>query len=472
MVRLALFVACFLPLSVCAGLKTEADKRELVLGEAATVTIRGPVNSLDALDIVPLNRDFEIRSRSLSRGEADEVLTLVLYPLHAGMIALPVLESKAGRTLALKLNVLEESEALPRIRWRAAFEPAVPKVREPLHFVLEACDDGSLEWKRPLLRTLAGLHLRDLGEEQTEVERDGVTCTAHRWHWALQALSPGMHNLPLPMIEAGKFGQNLRYVPPVAAFNASPIPAWLPEEAAIGRPRIQAPLLPREWPLQRPLARRIEVDGGYSPTAIKQLLNMKLAAHPAFSAYPPAVEILPQDSPGSPNIRLAVTLYVVPHATGELAFPELVFPYLDPASGRLETLRLAGGQVEIFNPLHAKLWRAGGFLLALLVLVVAGGRLKKAINWRRARRQGLSAVVHANDLATLNHGVRSFSLVPGSNAAPTLGAWQERMEDEARCEECGVLVARLQQACYGPANATLEDIRNLALTILTRTRPR
>jgi hypothetical protein len=98
--------------------------------------------------------------------------------------------------------------------------------------------------------------------------------------------------------------------------------------------------------------------------------------------------------------------------------------------------------------------------------------LKKAINWRRVRRQGLTAVVHANDLATLNHGVRSFSLVPGSDAAPTLGAWQERMENEARCEECGVPVARLQEARYVPANAAPEDIRNLAVSILKRSRPR
>jgi hypothetical protein len=362
-----------------------------------------------------------------------------------------------------------QSENVPKVRLALETEPARPVARQPTRLTLEACDDGSLDWKRPLLPTREGMHLRPLGEQRMDVEREGERCTAHRWHWALLPTAAGRLDLAPPMLEAGKFGQRLRFPPPATRLDIRPVPAWLPAEASVGRPRISAAALPQTWPVERPLAWRIEIAGSYSADALRQLLALQLAGHPGFASYPPGVEMLKPESADAATPRLAVTLYAVPGQTGPFALPTLGLPWFDPASGRLDSLALPGHSLEIVNPLHARLRQGGLVLLALGVLAILAHRAYRTVRWRLARRRGLKAIADAKDIPALIQAVRGFSLESGTSPAPTLGAWRERrsMEDEG----LEALIAALEAAGYGGLLADLPTMKDQARKVLGRMSP-
>lgn len=473
MVKFApILFALLLPLPSQAALKSQIDKRELVLGEALTLSINGAPDALEVLDDSALKQDFEIRTRSLSKGagshSVDGVLTLTLYPLRTGKIQLPAL-AKTLRPLSVR--VLESSETIPKILWHIELQPETPLTRQPVRLTLEACDDGSLEWKRPLLPTPEGIQLRTLGEERLDVERDGTSCTAHRWHWMLQPMSAGAFTIPIPMLEAAKFGQQLRYPAPQGSLSALAAPAWLPRETAIGKPIIKATAVPQTWPLDRPLSRRIEIEGAYNPADIKALLDAQLAAAPAFSVYRPVVEILAQSDTASPLTRIAITLYAHPHETGNLNFPELVFPYFDPASGSLQTERLDVPSVKIFNPLHTKLLWGAGALLVLTLLGLLGWWMKKAIAWRLAKQHGLKAIAHAQNIDELAQALRKFSLRANALPAVSLGTWRSQIDAQTSTTGVAELIALIEQTIYGRKVLRLEILKEAAKQTLKTIRP-
>lgn len=463
-----IILALSLTTTALAAPTAKLDHGETTLGEALSLSITGPATAMEELDTAPLEQDFLIQGRTLSRSGAQGNLGLTLYPRRPGQLSIPALATPAGRTRPLPVRVHEGSADTPRVLLRVETDPARPLARQATRLTLEACDDGSLTWERPLLPTHEGFSLHPLSEQELEVDRDGAACTAHRWHWALLPTAAGTAELALPWLKAGKFGAQLRFPPPVASVAIQPLPAWLPPEAAIGRPEVMAAPLPAEWPLERPLAWRLEITGGYGVAEAKALLRMQLAPYPALNAYLPTVAVLAPETRDDPRTRLAVTLYVLPRATGALALPALTLPWYDPANGRLEALALAGPKVHIFNPLHATLARWGAGLALTALLGLAGWRLARALAWRRRRRQGLTAIARADNPAALVAAVRAFSLqtAPG---APTLGRWLERRR--LRCEGLEELAATLEKAAYRHGATDQSSLKIQALRILAKARP-
>jgi hypothetical protein len=353
---------------------------------------------------------------------------------------------------------------------RVETDPAQPLARQATRLTLEACDDGSLNWERPVLPTHEGFSLRPLGEQQLDVERDGVMCTAHHWHWALLPTAAGTVDLALPWLKAGKFGAQLRFPPPTATLDIHPLPAWLPAEVAIGRPAVVASPLPADWPLERPLAWHLEITGGYTAAGLKALLRLQLAPYPALNAYPPTVEVLAPEDRNSPLTRLAVTLYALPQATGDLALPDLTLSWYDPATGRLENLALSGPRIKIFTPLHDTLLRWGVGLSIGALLGLAAWRLKKALSWRLARRRGLQAIARTRSPVELARALRAFTLTSRARPTASLGLWQADMARQVHCPGLEGLVLEVEQACYG-LETTPEGLKARALGLLARARP-
>jgi hypothetical protein len=448
----------------------QLDRPRIALGEALTLTLSGSVGALENLDLKPLTGDFEIQGRTLNRSPQTEQLTLTLYPLRTGKIALPGL-GLPGRAPTVQVDA--ESKNMPKVWFNLTTAPAAPYARQPTRLTLEVCDDGSLEWKRPLLPTREGIYLRPLGEQQMQVAHDepgkNVRCTAHRWHWSLLATAAGPIDLALPMLEAGKFGQRLRLPPPSASLSAAAVPAWLPAEVAVGQPRITTAPLPETWPIERPLAWRIEITGGYSTDAIRHLLALQLAGQPGFATYPPSVETLPPETADAATPRLAVTLYAVPDATGPLVFPAIALPWFDPAANRLESLVLPGRSLEIVNPLHAKLWRGALVAFGLGILAVLARYAYRAARWRIARRRGLKAIANSKDLSALIQAVRNFSLEPGTHPAATLGVWREQRALRANGQD--ELIELLEAAGYGTQPVETEALKINVLQVLEQARP-
>jgi hypothetical protein len=460
---LALLLSDTLP----AAPLVKPDRRELALGEPLSLSISGPAAALERLDTRPLSEQFLLQASTLSRSGGRAELSLTLYPRHTGRLTLPALDTPAGRTRSLPLRVTKSSTDTPRVLLRVEIDPVRPLEREATRLTIEACDDGSLLWERPVLPTHEGLDLRPQGEQQLEVSRDGMACTAHRWHWALWPTAAGRRDLALPWLKAGKFGRQLRFPPPDASIDIRPLPAWLPAEVAIGRPEVHVASLPAAWPVERPLAWRLEIGGGYGVAAMKRLLRLQLAPHPALNAYPPTVETQAAEDRNSPLTRLAVTLYLLPTQTGTLHVPDLRLPWFDPASGRMHSLRVPGSEMAVFSPMLASLQRWGMGLAVSALLALAGWRLQRAMVWRLARRRGLNTITRANTPAELASAMRGFSLHPRARPAATLGQWRAAMAREAYCDGLDELIRDVEQVCYGtgpaPEAPKLQALHRLAL---------
>lgn len=452
-----------------AGLKTQLDHTTLALGEPLTLTLSG--TALEQIDLAPLAADFQVQGRTLSRSGKEETLVLTLYPLRGGRLLLPALPAGAARSRPASVTVTAGSSDTPRVLFRVESEPAAPVQRQPTRLTLEACDDGSLGWKRPALPLHAALYHRPLGEEQTDLERDGIRCTAHRWHWAVIPTQAGPLQLPLPMLEAGKFGRQLRFPAPAVAFTVAAVPAWLPLNVAIGLPRLTAEKPPATWPVQRPLAWRFEVVGGYSEDGLKALLALQLQDQSGLNGYSPTVESLPGEDRNSPLSRLRVTLYASAEKTGPLVLPSLSLPWFDPVGGRLESLTLQGSVVRIVNPAMESLVRWLTTLLGVVLLAVLIAWTARKLAWRWRKRCGLAEVAASTDLETLARAVRAFSLRPQPHRAATLGLWRERMRAEARCAGMDELTEALERARYAGVPGDFKMLRAQAVQVLCRCRP-
>lgn len=458
-----------LPL-LCAGPALAApayqvDKREVALGEAISLTLNARPGVLDKIDLAPLARAFELRDRSLSHDPHSESLSVTLYPLAVGRFDLHI-PGLPGRAPTVRVD--EQSDKVPKVRFRIELDPEHPAARQPFRLTLEACDDGSLLWKRPGLGTVEGLYIRNLPERQFDAERDGERCTAHSWQWAVTPGAAGAFTLPLPTLEAGKFGEQLRYRAPQVQFDIQPIPEWLPLAAAVGKVDIQADTPPPRWPLDRPLVRHFVVDGAYSQSSLEKLLALQLAGQPAFGRYAPTVAALPPDG-DSAMPRFDVTLYASPDTAGRLVFPDLIFPWFDPASGRLLDAGLPAAQVAIFDPQRARLLRLGYGALAALGLVLLAAYLYRAMRWRLARRRSLARIAAAQSPQQLAAALRAFSLTPDAGPAPSLGIWLAGMPRSGPA--LPDLVARLEQACYGNRAGDVPPIRAALVAQLGRVRP-
>lgn len=453
--------------SALAAPAYQLDKREVALGESVSLTLTARPGMLDKIDLTPLARDFELRDRSLNHDQHSDSLSVTLYPRTVGNLSLrvPGLPGLPGRAPTLRVEA--ESANIPKVRFRVELAPEQPSARQPFKLVVEACDDGSLLWKRPALTTTEGLYIRALGDRQLQVERDGERCTAHRWQWAVTPTAAGAFALSLPTLEAGKFGEQLRYPPPPVAFDIRPIPMWLPMEVAVGRVTATAEAMPARWPQDRPLARHIAIQGAYSPAALRKILALQLAGHSALARYAP--EVVPVSADDDPVPRFDVTLYARPGDTGRFAFPALTLPWFDTDSGRLRAVALPPATVEILDPSRTMWLRIGISALIALALAFPSAYLYRALLWRRIRRRCLATVAAAHTPEQVAAAIRSCRFMPNDAPANTLRGWLRQVapSDPALNE----VVSRLEQACYGGNLGTVDEVREELLARLGRLRP-
>jgi hypothetical protein len=349
-------------------------------------------------------------------------------------------------------------------------EPALPRVNQPVRLTLAICDDGSLQWQRPALPTHSGRVVRALGEDEGDGERAGEACTLHRFHWALLATRDGAAVLGVPMLDASRFGQRLRFPGPALAYDAAALPAWLPAQVPPVAPVVAADPLPARWPLKRPLSWRFEVVGAYSADGLKALLEMQLRESPAWGLYPPLIEALAPDDLNSPLSRYAVTVFLEPRASGALSLPTLRLPWYDPARGRMDNAVVKGGVLTVFDPRWRLAGQVAGGIAGVLLLAGLARQLRRMSSWRLARRRGLRAIREARDVAGLAQAVREFSLTR-QPPAPSLGEWLLRLQREAAGCEAADAVHQLQQQLYGQASFPLSALQQAFSLALARVAP-
>ncbi len=455
-----------------ASLTARLDRTVVALGEPVNLTVRARGLNLDALNPAPLGATFDVYARTRSSGESGETLVLTLYPRAAGVLRIPALPLEHMHTQGLSLKVTDGNEAVPRVTADWTLEPAMPRVNQPTRLTLSICDDGSLQWQRPDLPTQAGRSVRVLGEEEhAGVHMGGEACTLHRYFWALLATRAGTATLGVPMLDANRFGQRLRFPGPDLAYQAVALPAWLPDHVPPVAPVIHADPLPERWPMQRPFSWRFEVLGGYSAAGLRALLDGQLRDSPALGIYPPLIEAVAPDDPASPLSRYVVTLFLEPRASGALNLPALRLPWYDAARGQMASMRLAGKTLTVFDPRRQRIVQGMLGLAGALLLAGAIWQIRCRVRWRLARRRVLRVIREARDIAGLDQAVRQFSLT-GQAAASSLGEWQHRVQRETEACDVADAVRRLERQRFGRDASTLAALQQGFLGILARSRPK
>ena len=454
-----------------ASLTAQLDKSAITLGEPVILSIQAKGLSLDTLDITPLTANFDVSSRTLSRGTDSETLVLTLYPRGTGALTLPPLQLQTLRTATQALKVVDGSDTVPRVTAFWSLIPAAPRVNQPTRLTLAICDDGSLQWQRPSLPISSGRLLRALGEDEGEGTRGDEACTLRQFHWSLIATQGGAAVLDAPMLSATRFGQQLRFPGPSLNYQAQALPQWLPNFAPPVAPQVLAASLPPRWPLNRPLNWRFQVTGGYSVESLKSLLELQLRDTPELGIYPPLIEAVALDDPASPLSRYDVTLFFQPRKRGLLSLPVLRLPWYDTTRGQLANIELKAMPLTVFDPRWKGMVQIVGGVAGVLLLGGLVWQVRWMIRWRLTRRRGLHRIRQARTVDALALAVRQFSL-SGLSTAPSLGDWANRCKQENfACDVAGA-IDQLEQQQFGQAAFTLAALQQTFLQVLARMRPR
>ena len=388
-----LFALVVAPVSA-ARLNASLDKKISTLGEPIQLRIEGNTD-LSALDLVPLQKDFEVFSRAVSggtqNGKMQSVLEATLYPLRAGRFALPTLALGNARSQPLLLDVQPAKVSL-----RAWVTPDTPMVREAATLHLEIRDEGDLTWNAPTQLDAPTIHLRAQGETTHEVLEDGVAQRLREYRWSLLALKSGGQSVTFPLLDAYKFGQRLRYPVIPVTFRALPAPAYLPVYLPIGQPSMRAEPMPSEILIDRPASRVLDIDApGLSAEGAQK--SLQYAAPRGMRLYAPGVAPITLD--GRETLR--VTLSFVAETTDVSGFPEIKLPYFDPKTQRIETLIIPPARLFVRDPLREKIYRGGLILFAVLGMTWLGVKARPWLQRWRTKRAWLTQLDAATDAVTL-----------------------------------------------------------------------
>lgn len=466
----ACFIVLVLPAWASAALVARMDKADITLGEPVTVTVSSDLAkpSLDDLKLNALQADFDIYRRSSDtrtqtsggRPVTNQTLTLVLYPLHAGRVLFPALHWGGASSFPLALRVRASSVDVPHVQFKLTLLPGRLLTRQSARLGLDIYDDGSLQWSPLWLPPPAGVHVRELASSQREEVINGVPVTVHRRSWAIMPLRAGTSEVKLPMLEALKFGERLRYMPPSLQFDTFPAPAYLPVYVPIGKIEVSSHPLVGTLILNRPVNWTLVVRGaGLSVEGLDKLLPA-YADTDAMHFYP--VQIDPIGAAGTLVQTWRVVLPFKPIRAGNGQLPALVLPYYDPAHNRLESVVIRPAMLTVVNPLWHELARSvmiAGTLIALAWLTYIGWQ---GYRRRQVRRGSLRKLEEAGNCIELSQALLNFDWGRGRLRVATLTQWLQAMTlrngENAALRQ---LVLQLQVCCYGVESEAGANYRRL-----------
>lgn len=455
-------------------LSIKADKKITVLGEPLLVELKA-VNASEALSSINLDKlkqNFNVYGVSSStqtqtkKGRSVSIasMMLTLYPLRSGKLRLPALNYKGKSTFPLMVTVIESSKQTSRVIIKTALDIERPQVRQANTLTLDIYDDGSLQWSPPREIVAATAHLRTLAASQREETVEGIRYTIHRYAWALMPLREGGMTVEFPMLDAMKLGTRLRY--PVAPLwlSAAAVPAYLPVHLPIGKIQLALESLPLELALDRPVNRRFSVQGsGLSIEGLGKLLT-GLRSNDDFHFYPPLINIAENERPTSAMQTLQVTLPFVPMRTGALKLPEIILPYYDPATLRVESVFIPATTVEVFNPLWQTVLKISLVFLLLISIVLLAYALLMQLKEKIKRKKSLLAIGSALNYDELQQALLKFNAPALATPNLTLQQWLQHMQSIYVLDNrLSVVVHQLECVLYGAPEMNVV-ISELSLT--------
>jgi hypothetical protein len=451
-----------------------ADKKEIVYGEALTVTVKTEDNGppLNSINLDKLKRDFNVYGISgntqtqIKKGRQvkSQTMTLTLYPLRTGRLQIPAFTLKGSSTRPLNVTVNAFGKHAPRVIIKAVLDTSRPQVRQEATLVLEIYDDSNLLWTAPREITASAVHQRKLAESQRQEMLDGLRYTVHRYVWAIMPLREGGFAVEFPLVDASTLGKRLRYAVPPLWLDAAPVPAYLPVHVPIGKPEILPEVLPEELALERPVNWTLTVQGaGVSVEGLGKMLS-SVRSSEALRFYPAKISAS-KVLAATAGQTLTVTLPFVPMQTGRLQLPDINVPYYDPVSARLESIFIPGRVVEVFNPLWRSVFKIFIVLILLAGLTGLGYWLFRKYQRGVKRKKQLQAIVNAPAAQDLARALLGFEAETATPSCRTLQQWLRHMQLTYIVDDrLADTVLKITEAQYG-SGAQERDISELARDI-------
>lgn len=459
----SVFLLCLL----CSGialaapqLQVKVGKTSSQFGEPVLVEIKAvdmPV-SLSTMSLDKLKQDFNVFSISSNvqsqkikkRTVKTETMSLTLYPLRTGKLRLPALSLHGKQSRALDIIIGDSGRQTQQVIFKTAIDTTRPVVRQAFTLVLEIYDDGSRQWSAPQELVATGLYQRRLAETQREENSSGIRYTIHRYAWSMMPLRDGNLKISFPILDAFKFGEQLRY--PIAPVKtvAESVPAYLPVYVPIGKPEVILEPLPDELALNRPVNWVLSVSGsGISAEGISKLLSA-LPSNDSIRFYPLEISADANLRATTATQLFRVTLPWVPLRTGKLTMPVINLPYYDPERGIMQSVLLPGATVEVFDPLWQRVRYITLVLLLLAGLAIAGHKVYTKLLRIRRKSQCLQAIKISRTADELSAGLMKYDGDVVLQSHTTLQQWLENLQQKYWVDDRLVeLVSRLTRVQYG-----------------------
>ncbi len=420
------------------GFSVKADKKSIALGEPLTLTLTAvdAKQSLSKINLDQLKQNFNLFSISgnvqtqqkKNRSSSTETLTLILYPLRTGKLQLPVLRFSGLGSKPLRVTVLESNKNIQGVIFKTALDIPRPRVRQVATLSLDIYDDGSLQWTAPHELITVGMHQRSLAESQSEEMVAGTRYTVHHYAWALMPLREGNLTVLFPMLDAFKFGSRLRYPLAPLRLNVAAAPAYLPVHVPVGKLEVSAEPLTNEIELQRPVNWILNIEGaGISEEGVKKQFD-SISDNESLHFYPAIINNAENERQPSAAQHLRVTLPFVPLRTGALQLPDINIPYFDPVSARIESVYMAGAQVEVFNPLWRSFKKIVLWSLALLFLLALGFGAYRKYSCVLRKKKALLVIKNAASADALHDALLKYEDQHEKNMNCTLQHWLRHMQ--------------------------------------------
>jgi hypothetical protein len=465
-------------LAHAAALLCQVSPTQPVLGEAVHWQVRAtdlamPLPTWTAAEFAP---DWLLHAQSTSsaadgKGHHTQDADLTLYPMRAGMLALPSLALGGLRCAPQSVSVVPHAPGGQPLYLDIRTSPAQPMVGEQMHVELDVGSAGGLSWE-PIAVQAPDANLLALPTLDRDVDVSGHAkpIPVQRHAWALLPLRAGELKVEFPTIQARRFGQLLIFPPESIHLQVRPRPAFWPANLPIGRPRILLSPAPASLQVGQSGALHFTIHApGITTHELASVLEEQ-AGQTGLTFYAPRIHPT-INAAGDGDGTLRVDWPYRAKRGGPTHYPVLRIPYIDTQMGAPQRLQVSWGRVQVTDPRIRRflvgLLGAIGLLAAIASMRWACG----ALRWRRKRLAWarLTASLDVPAFITLwSQSRRTEPAAAGANH--TLRTWHtlqcEAGIDPSRKSLRLLMLAEVQR--YGRSQDA-DDIAEKSIALITDT---
>lgn len=366
--------ALLLPFHVYAQLQVMPERNSIGVDESLRVEIRLLDGDADALDLTPLERDFEIVSRArgsqvnIINGDMSKINTwsLLLLPRHSGTLTLPRLcaGSSCSEPVVITVSTTKNSGEDAKLILEHGALPKRVFVGQQVLYKVRLLSRTTLQQAAlsPPVPEGVECEVIKLGEDvQSETYRDGWRYDVVERVYALVPQRSGTLHIPPVTLEAevggsrrpvfdpfGARGQLVRRRSAAAEITVEP-PAsttypWIPAQAlemkdswAQDPPRLR---------VGEPATRTITVQA--RGTTAARLEEVEFTPPPEFRVYPDQAERenIPDVNSGL-VAQLRQSVAIVPREAGVFTLPAITFTWWDMRAQRWNTTEIEAQEVSV-----------------------------------------------------------------------------------------------------------------------------